>query len=44
MKIIMQLFKKKENKKNKKLLEDFEEGKVLQVDNNVDNKEFLKQK
>ena len=40
----MQLFKKKENKKNKKLLEDFEEGKVLQVDNNVDNKEFLKQK
>lgn len=29
-------------KHRKKLLKDFEAGKVLQVDNNTDNKEFFK--
>jgi len=35
------LFKRKEEKV-KQLIADFESGKVLQVDNNIDNKEYFK--
>lgn len=42
MKIITQLFKKRSKKKDKKLLKEYELGRVLQVDNNIDNKEFFK--
>jgi len=41
---LFSLFKKKESKKNKFLLEEYEKGRVLQVGNNIDNKEFLREK
>lgn len=42
MKIITQLFKKKDKKKNEKLLKEYELGRVLQIDKDIDNKEFFK--
>jgi len=41
---IFNFLKLKENKKNKERLKEFEEGKILQVDNNIDNKELFKKK
>jgi hypothetical protein len=35
-------FKRKKDKRNQELLEDYQKGKVLQVDNNKNNKEFFK--
>ena len=37
-------FNKKENAKDIKLLEDYNKGKILQVDNKINNKEFLNDK
>lgn len=37
-------FKKKRKEWNRKLLEDYEKGKILQVDTGVDNKQHLLQK
>ena len=39
------LFKRdKLSKHDKKIMEEFESGKVLQVDNGIDNKEYLRKK
>lgn len=35
------IFKKKKSKKHK-LLKDYEAGKILQIDNNKNNKEYFK--
>lgn len=42
MKIITQLFNKKRKKQEKKLLKEYELGRILQVNNDIDNKEFFK--
>ena len=42
MKILKRFGKK--NKRNEMLLKEYEEERVLQIDNNVDNKEYLKQR
>lgn len=44
--LFKRLFKKKRKekkltKKQKKLMEDYEKGKVLQIDNKIDNKKYL---
>jgi len=44
---ILKLYKKRKEKISKhqeKLLKDYEEGKILQIDKNIDNKEYLKSK
>ena len=41
---LLKFFTKKEDERNKKLLEEYEKGKILQIDNDIDNKEFLKEK
>ncbi len=41
---LFEFFKAKVQSKDNKRLKEYEEGKVLQVDNNVDNKEFFKEK
>lgn len=38
---LFNIFKSKKKLRNEQLLKEYEEGKVLQVDNGVDNKEFL---
>lgn len=37
-------FKKKRKEWDKKLLEEYEKGKILQVDNDIDNKQHLLKK
>lgn len=39
----MGLFNRKEKKRKEELIKQFEEGRILQVDNEVDNKEYLLQ-
>lgn len=44
--LFKRLFKKKRKEKEltknqKKLMEDYEKGKVLQIDNKIDNKKYL---
>jgi len=39
----LNIFKiKKKNKRNELLLKEFEDGKILQINNNIDNKEYFK--
>lgn len=38
------IFMKARMEKNAKLLDDYNAGRILQIDNGVDNKEFLKNK
>jgi len=44
MKILNIFFKSKKKKNEQELLKQYEDGKVLQVNNSVDNKEFFKKK
>jgi hypothetical protein len=39
---IPKLFRSKATKRRKKLLSDYNKGKILQVDNGIDNKEWMK--
>ncbi len=41
---ITDLLNKKRKEKDENLLKEYEKGKILQIDNDVDNKEFLKGK
>lgn len=41
MGFIKKLFKTKKKKNEEFLLSEYEKGKILQVDNNINNKEFL---
>lgn len=41
---ILNIFRSKDKKKEKFILDEFEKGRILQVDNNIDNKEFLREK
>ena len=38
---LLNLFKKKINVHQKKLIEDFGKGKILQIDNGINNKQYL---
>jgi len=38
------LFKSKKDKRNELLLKEYEAGRILHVDDNIDNKKILKQK
>ncbi len=35
---------KKDNTRNLKLLEEYKKGRIIQVDNKIDNKKFLRKK
>ena len=39
---MLNIFKGKKQKNNEKLLKEYEEGRILQVDNKIDNKEYFK--
>lgn len=39
---MLNIFKSKKEKNNEKLLKEYEEGRILQVDNKIDNKEYFK--
>ena len=43
---MIKLFKKKEKitKRQEELIEDYEKGRILQIDNGTDNKKYLKGK
>lgn len=39
---MLKIFKGKKEKNNEKLLREYEEGRILQVDNKINNKEYFK--
>jgi len=39
---ILNKFKRKRKIRNEMIMKEYEAGRILQVDNNIDNKEYLK--
>lgn len=40
---VLKFLNKRISKKDKKILEEYEKGNIIQVDNSVDNKQFFKE-